>query len=292
MDDKLMESSFLRDQNFELNGERMLRANRCFDFSFRFGMTGLIMAYASAVLFAQRLTTTLAGGLIGSIVTDIMSKEYDRSALAYNISGWLCTLPIALLGPIMALFANRLYKKWASIILYIIYVLYFVIGVLGVGGVWDDIDLTIGILLMAYGIIGVWSADMCWRSLKELDYLVTQEGFPSFNLAMQYFGRSRYVKFRENWLKKEKKYDYYSEKARPVANITVTAAETPDGMDGISADAKSGEQWFENNQSLTEEEKKADMEDNAMDGIDCSALELPEDESYYRDPSDKKRRAL
>lgn len=292
MDDKLMESSYLRDQNFELNGERMFQANKYFNLSFRFGLTGLIMSFFSVVLFLQRLTTTLAGGLIGTIATQIMSKEYDRSALAFNISGWLCVLPVSIVGTLMAFFGNRLYKKWAAIILYLVYILYFIIGVLGVGGIWDDINVKGGAILMAYGIVGFWTADICWRSLKELDYLVTQEGFPGFNLAIQYFGRSRYVKFRENWLKKEKKYDFYSEKSRPVENVTITEADTPDGMDGIAADSESGEQWFEKNQALSVEEKKVVLEENAMDGIDCSTLDLPEDESYYCDPSDKRRKSL
>lgn len=292
MDDKLYESTLLRDQNFEVNGEKMMTVNRDTNISFWFGcVSGLLLVYVTLIACLAVMGRIAASGAMAQIVT-LIGGVTDTSGAVVGFSGWFAANILALGVFPFSFLANKFYSKLCGILLYADYVLFFVLGIIALLEVPDDMPWWLGIPMIIYGVVGFWTADLCFRSLKELDYLVTQEGFPTFNLSMHYFGRSRYVKFREKWLDKNKKLNYYSESEKPVENVIVTAAETADGMDGVSADSGSEEKWFEKNMEMTAAAKENVPEDDVMDGIDLSGLELPEEESFYRDKADPKRKEL
>ena len=67
-------------------------------------------------------------------------------------------------------------------------------------------------ILLVYSVLGFWSEDFAIRSYKEMDLLKDEEGYPEFNYLLEKDKNSKYVKYREKWLRKQKKLDYYGKK--------------------------------------------------------------------------------
>ena len=70
-------------------------------------------------------------------------------------------------------------------------------------------------ILLVYSVLGFWSEDFAIRSYKEMDLLKDEEGYPEFNYLLEKDKNSKYVKYREKWLRKQKKLDYYGKEERP-----------------------------------------------------------------------------
>ncbi|MCM1579076.1 MAG: hypothetical protein NC078_09795 [Ruminococcus sp.] len=111
----------------------------------------------------------------------------------------------------------------------------------------EPMQLSHMIFLAVYGFLGMWSEDFALRSYKELEYLVTQEGFPDFNFNLEQGRYSRYVKYRNEWLKRQKKQDnrVLSPKERPTEKAVTTKAESENEMEGISVSEADKSGWFE-----------------------------------------------
>lgn len=279
-------SSYLRDQNFEINGKRMDKVNTDLDRSFKIGLLFSIgLTYFSAVLFVQHFLRVMSNIVVGI---------HPR----FVFSGWLTVLPFAIAGIVMTVLANRLFKKKCAAVLYIIYIVYGLVGVLSFFGLWDDmsykdgIQYLIGGILCAVSIIGLLRCNRTYEALKELDYLVTQEGFPTFNSAMFYMHRSRFVRYREKWESQNRKQSSYSELEKPLENMIVTKSEEPDRMDGISAAEEDKEKWFINNKIMEQEYKEEAADNDYMGNLSSEGQTLPETESYYEQKADPRKRPL
>ena len=79
-------------------------------------------------------------------------------------------------------------------------------------------------ILLVYSVLGFWSEDFAIRSYKEMDRLKDEEGYPEFNYLLEKDKNSKYVKYREKWLRKQKKLDYYGKEERPLQNYSITEA--------------------------------------------------------------------
>lgn len=279
-------SSYLRDQNFEINEKRMEKVNTDLNRSFKIGLVFSIgLTYFSTVLFVQHFLRVMS-----QIIVDIHPQ--------FVFSGWLTILPFAITGIVMTVLANRLFKKKCAVVLYIIYIVYGLVGLLSILGLWDDMSFNDGIqyliggILCAISFVGLMCCNRTYEALKELDYLVTQEGFPTFNSAMFYMHRSRFVRYREKWESQNRKQSSYSELEKPVEKVIVTKSEDPNQMEGVSAAEEDKEKWFIANK-IMEQEYKEEAEDNDyMGNLSAEAHTLPESDSYYEQKADPRKRPL
>lgn len=91
-------------------------------------------------------------------------------------------------------------------------------------------------ILLVYSVLGFWSEDFAIRSYKEMDRLKDEEGYPEFNYLLEKDKNSKYVKYREKWLRKQKKLDYYGKEERPLQNYSITEAPSANDMDSIGVE--------------------------------------------------------
>ncbi|MGN1415577.1 MAG: hypothetical protein ACI4XF_01950 [Oscillospiraceae bacterium] len=280
-------SSYLRDQNFEINGKRMEKVNTDLNRSFRIGLFfSIALTYFSAALFVSHFVRIMAN--------IVFLNEHNP----FMFSGWLTVLPFAITGIVMTVLANRLFKKKCAVVLYITYIVYGIVGLLSFFGLWDDmsyrngIQYIIGAILCAVSVVGLILCNRTYEALKELDYLVTQEGFPTFNSAMFYMHRSRFVRYREKWESQNRKQSSYSELEKPLENVIVTKPEDPNKMEGISAAEEDKEKWFINNKIMEQEYKEEAAENDYMGNLSADAHSLPENDSYYEQKADPRKRPL
>lgn len=277
-----LDSTFLRDQNMEMNGERMRGALKWFRHAQLFGLiSGAALTYISLLGFTYRLTTTLASAAISKVTETIFNSEH--SVIPYHTTGWLIVLPLSAIVFFLSFFANTFHVRPCARILSVVYPLFIAVGIAAGLGVFDDMAWWFIFPFILYGIAGFWLNDFTLRGYKELDYLVTQEGFPSFNLAIHYFRRSHYVKMREKWLKENKPAEYFSEMDRPVENVAEPLPETPGQMGNAAADKTETEEWFAKNKAMSAEALKINLEENAMDGLATEELKLPDSDDYYNE---------
>lgn len=288
--DEKLDSTFLRDQNFNINGERMRVALRGFKISLIYGLiSSAAMMYLSflTVLYkvSSVITTSVASNILDTINKTITDTGKTISSTAYDTSGWLIALPLALLTFIFSLIGNTFHKKFAPKIMAVIYPLYLVLGILAGFGVFDDMNGFSAVLLIAYSLAGFWINDLTVRGLKELDYLVTQEGFPTFNLAIFYFRRSHYAKMREKWLEEnpeQKEKPRIETEERRMEMLDITADEEQPGViANIQVSADSAEKWLEQNKLETDNKQYISVKENAMDDLSTEDLILPDTDEYY-----------
>lgn len=270
-----MNSSFFRDQLFESNAERMFKVNQTLKRSYFVTLISqLIIAYVMLIGFFYKFLHTFY-----SVISLPGSEQYITS-------GCLINFPVALLGIAMTVIANRWFNRNCNIVLLICMVIYGATGLFAMAGMVDDIGRLMGIFMFAAGIWGAYRTNKTREAFDELDYLVTQEGFPTFNSAMFSMHRSRYVRYREKWENKHTGGSTgYSEYEKPTENIIVTAAEKPDEMDGISADNSSCEEWFENSKIKSAEKKEEVLAENAMNDLAYSS-EVSEEQNFYEEQAD------
>lgn len=136
-------------------------------------------------------------------------------------------------------------------------------------------------ILAGYGLLGLWAQDFSLRSYKELNYLSTQEGFPDFNFNLEQGRYSRYVKYRNKWLRSKKKHDYFSGTAQPVNEYAEIKTDNEHSMDGIAALDSDSALWHENNSPVMGTDAAA--ADSEMDGIETDGEGIT-DVAEYDDP--------
>ena len=274
-----MESSYKRDQTFENNQRRMLKANAVLTFNMFFdAISGLVLSYVSTLMFLY----TFAHITIVGLSEERKAAQYLDKVIGHNVvdfSGWLYIVPLALTTLAMSVVVSGFLKKWGVVVKYIVSFLYAVLGLLIFLGVTDDMPWYLGFSTMAYALIVFWITDHSYRALKEIDFLVTQEGFPLFDLNMHYMAKSHYVKMRKEWEERSKAQDYYGEAERPIAPVVEITEDN--AMDGVSVDGdEKTEGWFARNRALSAENREK-SNDTDMDMVEG---ELPENEDFYRMP--------
>lgn len=288
--DEKLDSTFLRDQNFDINGERMRVALRGFKISLIYELiSSAAMMYLSFLMVlyksASVISNSIARNLLDTINEVVIDTGKNISSVAYNTSGWLITFPLALLTIIFSLLGNTFHLKFAPKVMAVIYPAHLILGILAGFGLFDDMNGFWAVMLMIYALAGFWINDFTIRGLKELDYLVTQEGFPTFNLAIFYFRRSHYAKMREKWLaehpepKAAPKLET-EEKRMEMLDITVEK-EQLGVIPNIQVTADSAEKWLEQNKLETDKKQSDSVKENAMDDLSTADLILPDTDEYY-----------
>lgn len=284
----LYNSSMLRDQNFALCQKRMFDVNKTFKISFRVGLAlQLLTLYFSIVLFFQnivRVLTTAAASEFLSTVYD----EIERVNVNFETSGWICVTPFAILGTIMTIFANKYMDNKFTSWLYVSYAAFGIIGILSFFSLWDDmnysenLNVIMGSVLCVDSVVGLLLCNHTYDAVKEIEELVTQEGFPSFDSAMFYMHSSKYVKYRERWEKKHKTIDDYSKVERKCDEMIVTPPTSPDKMDGVCVSTDDIEKNFNEMESVTVNDN------NEMEELDVN-MNFNENDYTYQTNDPKKK---
>ena len=167
----------------------------------------------------------------------------------------------------------------------VIYPAHLILGILTGFGLFDDMNGFWAVMLMVYALAGFWINDFTVRGLKELDYLVTQEGFPTFNLAVFYLRRSHYVKMREKWLAEhpeQKTAPKIETEEKRMEMLDITAEKEQLGIiPNIQVTADSAEKWLEQNKLETDKKQNDSVKENAMDDLSTTDLILPDTDEYY-----------
>lgn len=159
---------------------------------------------------------------------------------------WMAlSAPIAPLIAIMTFFANAFLIKKLNRISQLLYGIVFLFSLINLFVGFEPMNLIDMLILMSYTGVGIWMEDFAIRNYKDLDYLRKQEGFPDFNYGLEEGRHSKYTRYRERWLKKDKQLDYYTENERPITDFQVIEAEGA-SMDGIAVDSEQRDGWFEN----------------------------------------------
>lgn len=181
---------------------------------------------------------------------------------------------------IMSYLADIYLTKKLNIACEIIYLVILIFSVSNLFIRYEPMALMGMILLIIYSVLGLWTQDLAVRSYKELEYLSTQEGFPDFNYGIEQDRHSRFVKYREAWLKKQKKQDYYSHNEKPVSDFSIVPADSSTGMDSISVDIKTCSDWYEGKDDPAPEEA-AELSD--MENLEADPSLLPDSSEYEID---------
>lgn len=285
--DEKLDSSFLRDQNFEINGERMRVTVRGFKISLVYQLiTSALMMYFSGIVVLYKVASVIGGSFNAVVVPLFIEGAETPDVPVYDLSGWLIAAGFGVLIIIFSILGNSFNIKWAPRVISVIYPLHVIIGVLGGFGLFDDMNILSCIVFVIYGMAGFWINDLTVRGIKELDYLVTQEGFPTFNLAIFYFGRSHYVKMREKWLAKNpaetpKKILETEEKRMELIDVTAED-EQPGIIPNIKVTEESANNWLDRNKAETDKKILDSVTENAMDDLSTENLALPDSEEYYQ----------
>lgn len=285
--DEKLDSSFLRDQNFEINGERMRVTVRGFKISLVYQLiTSALMMYFSGIVVLYKVASVIGGSFNAVVVPLFIEGAETPDVPVYDSSGWLIAAGFGVLIIIFSILGNSFNIKWAPRVISVIYPLHVIIGVLGGFGLFDDMNILSCIVFVIYGMAGFWINDLTVRGIKELDYLVTQEGFPTFNLAIFYFGRSHYVKMREKWLAKNpaetpKKVLETEEKRMELIDVTAED-EQPGIIPNIKVTEESANNWLDRNKAETDKKILDSVTENAMDDLSTENLALPDSEEYYQ----------
>lgn len=288
--DEKLDSTFLRDQNFDINGERMRVALRGFKISLIYELiSSAAMMYFSFLMVLYKTASVISNSVASNILDTINEVIVDTgksiSSVAYDTSGWLITFPLALLTLIFSILGNTFHLKFAPKVMAVVYPAHIILGILAGFGLFDDMNGFHAVLLIAYGIAGFWINDLTSRGLKELDYLVTQEGFPTFNLAIFYFRRSHYAKMREKWLAQhpeQKSAPKIETEEKRMEMLDITAEKEQLGViPNIKVTADSAEKWLEQNKLETDKKQSDSVKENAMDDLSTDDLILPDTDEYY-----------
>ncbi len=290
-DDKLMNSSYIRDTNFRENRRRMDIVEKYLNMTKYFGfVSALVIGAISAGLFSFFLFRFF-GLAIENAAINTVKAESEQIHVVFDFSGWLYSLITMIVIGVCSMLVGEYHKKGANIILYIAHLAYALLGLLTLLGVSDDMPRILGISILAYAIFGYLNTDRSQRALKDLDHLKTQEGYPDFNLAMYYMHQSRYVKMREEWENRDKKYDFYGEKERPVAGEITQYADG--GMEGLSVGEADRDEWFKKSAAYVPEEKpQDDTAGEEKESNEISTDELGFSDEDYKLKEDRRYRPL
>lgn len=263
-----LEENNIREYMYNDHASRMKAVHKNFKITRIYNVYfNILMSIVSIFGLYLWLSYTNAG------IKHAVRMEEEIGAISFPFFGLtFFTVPIAtVLSYIADVYLSKKLSRTVQII-YIGMLLFSVINLIVRFEPMHFVDLAI---LIVYSVLGIWTQDFAMRSYKELDYLKNQEGFPDFNHLIERDRHSKYVKYRDKWLNKEKKLDYFTENERPVTDYTVTASDDPTVMDGISISESSCSSWFE--------DKSPDAAQSVSDDMDSLETVNPEFEADERE---------
>lgn len=268
-----LEENFIREHMYEDHRQRMavvrknMKGTRIYNVYFN-----LLVIFVSVFGLYLWFCYTNAG--IKLALT--LDKEVGQISFPWYAVTFFLTPPVA----VMSYLADIYLTKKLNIACEIIYLVILLFSVSNLFLMYEPMAFFGILLLIGYSGLGLWTQDLSVRSYKELDYLKNREGFPDFNYGIERDRHSRFVKYREKWLKKQKKQDYYSDSEKPVADFAVVPAEKSDRMDGISVDTEVCSDWFEGKNEAPTEENKVTSD---MEQLEADPSLLPDSSEYIVD---------
>lgn len=238
---KELEEHIIREYTYNDHHERMMAVRK------NFTVARIYNVYISAVFWIISLVNlnwAISNSLWGLVAAELLAGE--NTEMYYFPFSWV-TVWTAFFVALFSILADAFLNKKFSAISFWIHLLTLVLTVLNLIFKFQPMKIVDSVILLIYSFIGMWTEDFAIRSYKELDYLSEQEGYPDFNPLLEIPRHSKFVKYRNKWLEKTKKLEYYADNEKPIddLNVTVTAAETSSEMDGVSVDIEKQSDWFE-----------------------------------------------
>lgn len=265
-----LEEDIIREHMYEDHRERMavvrknLKGTRLYNVYFN-----LLVIFVSVFGLYLWFCYTNAG--IKMALT--LAEEVGQITFPWYAVTFFLTPPVA----VMSYLADIYLSKKLNIACEIIYLVILLFSVSNLFLRFEPMAILGIFLLIVYSGLGLWTQDLSVRSYKELEYLRTQEGFPDFNYGIERDRHSRFVKYREKWLKNQKKQDYYSDNEKPVEDFNIVPAEKSSEMDGISVDTEVCSDWFEGKNDTPAEENKGTSH---MEQLEADPSLLPDSSEY------------
>lgn len=274
-----IEEQIIREYMYNDHADRMFRVKRDLNIAWVYNVYISMMLWIVSCLFNEfwveksRLDITYARN---------MGRPMPILFAPFTAITMFTALPIA----IMSFLAGAYLIKRLNVIPQMIYILVLILTLLNLILKFEPIKTADTVILITYSAAGIWTEDCAIRCYKELDYLMKQEGFPEFNYLIDRGRHSRFVKYRERWLKTEQAVDHFIENERPLTDYNVIAADVPSKMDGISVDDEKKDSWFEGKRTGV-----SDLQGNMMDNIVYDG-ELPGDPETYEADERRIKRIL
>lgn len=265
-----LEENIIREHMYEDHRQRMSVVRRNMKGTRIYNVyINLIVVFISVFRLYLWLSYTNAG--IKLALT--LEEEVGEILFPWYAVTFFLTPPVVL----MSYLADIYLSKKLNIACEIIYLVILLFAVLNLFLRFEQMAILGILLLIVYSVLGLWTQDLSVRSYKELDYLKTQEGFPDFNYCIERDRHSRFVKYREKWLKNQKKQDYYSDREKPVSDFSVVPAEKSGEMDGISVDSEVCSDWFEEKSEIPFDKNTAHSD---MEQLEADPSMLPDSSEY------------
>ena len=281
---KELEENILREHIFSDNAEKMKVVRKNFktarQYNVYVNLAVVLFSFAAIYLW---LSFTNAGIR--------MAHRLDEEIGVISFPGAAVSALFAPAITIMSYIADVFLIKKLNRCSQLLYLIIFVFSVVNLIFRFEPMKILDMVLLILYSVLGLWTQDFAVRSYKELNYLSTQEGFPDFNFLIEKDRHSRFVKYREKWLNKNKELDYFTENEKPIQEYEVTEAASENAMDGISVSADKCDDWFENKDD-NEIQSKNNGSFDEMDVLETDEIkaELPDESEYVIE--DPRRRPL
>lgn len=276
-----LEESIIREHNYDEYYTRMIKVKQNFSVAWGYNFVFNIVVFAVSLAYIYLwLSFTNAGIKHANLIEEELDIIY--------FPGFAVTLFFTPALAVISYLCDIFFVKKLNRICQCIYLIILIFAVSNLVIMFEPMKISHLIGLIAYSVFGLWTQDFAVRSYGELEFLSTREGFPDFNYALEAERHSKYVKYRERWLKKNKKLDYYTDSERPVTDYTVVAAEKKNAMDGISLESDKCSQWFEGKNTEKSSSQGDEMAPLEIDGVDAS--ELPDESEYFID--DVRKRPL
>ncbi len=239
--DEIIEDE-VRERVCEENRQRMMRVRKNFTvtrvYNFYFGLITVLSSWIALFIWLLQTGTELQKTINWA---KALGDEYEIVVALpwYAVTAFLVP-PIVLLTFI----TEHAPKRRCNQIAFVLHMIIAVFAAANMALRFEPMQFTDMMLLIIYGGLGMWTQDFALRSYKELDYLVTQEGYPDFNFNLEKGRYSRYVKYRNSWLKRQKKQDYFSSSEQPVKNPVTVRTESETQMEGIAVNESDKSEWF------------------------------------------------
>ncbi|MGN0667069.1 MAG: hypothetical protein ACI4KF_11165 [Huintestinicola sp.] len=271
-----MESEAVRDQNFELNRASMIAVRDRFRISFNYNLFVSLPIGILSVIMLNQWT-------LYSVTTMAVEAATGEKLSEFPICPWAITMILCPVISVLSFLGCRFFYRIPHFFNYLLYLSQIVCGYMLITGRISMIspknNILFAVLWWIYACAGFYMTDLAHRNFKELDYLKTQEGFPDFDLNMNYMGRSHYVKMRNKWLEKNKKLEYFTPDEMPLEEYETIqeSGNKTAGMYGIKAAEKHKNDWFQSSVKTAYTKENTD----SMDEISETPF-LPEEE-YEKD---------
>lgn len=270
-----LEENIIREHMYEDHRQRMetvkknLKITRIYNFYFN-----LLMTFVSVFGIYLWFCYTNAG--IKLALT--LEEEIGQILFPWYAVTFFLTPPITVMSYLADIYLNK--KLTAACDICYLIILLFSVSNLFLR--YEPMALMGMIFLIVYSGLGLWTQDLAVRSYKELEYLRTQEGFPDFNYGIERDRHSRFVKYREAWLKKQKKQDYYSDNEKPVTDFAIVPADQGGEMEGIRIDTQTCFDWYEDKKDISEKDK-SESDNSDMEYLEADPSMLPDSSEYIID---------